>query len=106
MAVSGLLDIEDARRLVLDAAEPLPGEPVELADVLGRVLGEEISAAESVPAFDSSAMDGFAVRAEDVAGADERVPVALRVIDESRAGAPAFATLEHGEAIAISTGAM
>ena len=106
MAASGLLDLEDARRLVLGAVQPLPAEPVELGDALDRVLGEQVSAAESVPAFDSSAMDGFAVRADDVASAGKRSPVALSVVDESRAGAPALATLGAGQAIAISTGAM
>jgi molybdopterin molybdotransferase len=106
MAASGLLEIEDARRLILGAATPLPSEPVELRSALGRVLGEEITAAEPVPAFDSSAMDGFAVRAEDVAAADERSPVLLSVTGESRAGAPAREALGDGQAIAISTGAV
>lgn len=106
MAAGELLEIEEARRLVLDAAKPLPSEPVELPSALGRVLGEEVSALEPVPAFDSSAMDGFAVRAADIADAGERSPAVLRVIDESRAGTPAHALLGDGQAIAISTGAV
>jgi molybdopterin molybdotransferase len=106
MAASGLLEIEEARRLVLGAVTPLAPEPVELGASLGRVLGEDVSAREPVPAFDSSAMDGFAVRAEDVAAASERSPAVLSVIDESRAGAPADLRLGSGEAIAISTGAV
>lgn len=103
---SGLLEIEDARRRVLDAVRPLPCEPVELQAALGRVLGQQASAGEPVPAFDSSAMDGFAVRAEDVAAAGQSSPAVLRVVDESRAGSPARAALGGGQAIAISTGAV
>jgi molybdopterin molybdotransferase len=106
MAASGLLEIEDARRLVLGAAMPLAAEPVDLHSALGRVLAEDLSADRPVPAFDSSAMDGFAVRAVDVADAGARSPALLRVIDESRAGAPAHASLGDGQAIAISTGAV
>jgi molybdopterin molybdotransferase len=76
------------------------------AQALERVLAEEITASEPVPAFDSSAMDGFAVRAEDVAGASPARPIALRVNGESRAGTPAPRALSAGEAISISTGAM
>jgi molybdopterin molybdotransferase len=100
------MEIEDARRLILAAVRPLSSEPVELQDALGRVLGEDITASEPVPPFDSSAMDGFAVRAEDVGGASSAGPPLLRVVDESRAGSPATASLTAGQAIAISTGAM
>lgn len=103
---SGLIEIEDAQRLVLDAVKPLACEAVELHAALGRVLGEDVGAAEPVPAFDNSAMDGFAVRAQDVAGAGPSNPTVLRIVDESRAGLPAAATLGGGEAIAISTGAV
>jgi len=100
------MEIEDARRLVLGAVTALPSEPVELSGALDRVLAEELSADHPVPPFDSSAMDGFAVRAADVADADEQTPALLRVIDESRAGAPARVSVGGGEAIAISTGAV
>ena len=106
MARSGMLEIEEARRLVREAASPLPVEAVELSAALGRVLGEDVVAGEAVPAFDGSAMDGFAVRAQDVAGAGPAAPARLAVVDESRAGSPAAAALGPGQAIAISTGAM
>ena len=77
-----------------------------LEEALGRVLAEEVVAAEAVPGFDNSAMDGYAIRAADVAGAEAGRPASLRLIGESRAGHPAQATLAAGEAIAISTGAM
>jgi molybdopterin molybdotransferase len=100
-----LLDIEAARRGVLDRVRPLAGEAVALDSALGRVLAEDVASADAIPPFDNSAMDGFAVRAEDTRGATPDAPVTLRVVDESRAGAPATSTAGVGEAIAISTGA-
>jgi molybdopterin molybdotransferase len=103
---AGLLEIEEARRLIIAAAAPLEGEPVELASALGRVLAEDALAPDPVPAFDGSAMDGFALRAADLLGATEDHPVALQIVGESRAGTPAEVALGPGEAIAISTGAV
>jgi molybdopterin molybdotransferase len=92
------LTIEDARQAVLAEVRPLPTEEVAVQDALGRVLAEDVTAAGDVPAFSNSAMDGFAVRA----GAAGRT---LRVVGESRAGAPATVSVGEGEAIRISTGA-
>ena len=100
-----LLDIEVARGAVLERVGVLPSERVALHDALGRVLAEEVASAEAIPPFDNSAMDGFAVRAEDTRGAAADTPVTLRVIDESRAGVPSSSPAGPGEAIAISTGA-
>ena len=98
-----LIEIEQARRLVLERAQtPLEAEPVPVRDALGRVLAEDLSGTEPVPASDNSAMDGYAVRAADTAVA----PATLRLVAESRAGSPADRALRKGEAIAISTGAM
>jgi molybdopterin molybdotransferase len=94
--VSELISIDEAQGRVLDAVRPLATQDVPLAEVLGRVLAEEVESAVDVPPFDSSAMDGYAV----VAG-----PAAeLAVVGESRAGRPAEATVEPGKAIRISTG--
>ncbi|HEY4996928.1 MAG TPA: gephyrin-like molybdotransferase Glp [Solirubrobacteraceae bacterium] len=103
---AALLELEQARQLVLNAVRPLAGEEVMLDEALGRVLAESISAESSVPPFDSSAMDGFALRAADVASATPGAPVVLEVIGESRAGAPSEAAITPAAAIAISTGAM
>src|SRR3954447_24703820 len=95
--MSALIEIEEARARVLEAVRLLPAEPVPLRFALGRVLAEEGRSAVDVPPFDNSAMDGYAV----VAG-----PAAeLRVVDESRAGRPAAAAVEPGDAVRISTGA-
>jgi molybdopterin molybdotransferase len=103
---SGELELEDARRLVMASISPLMPTVVELDGALGRVLGEDVVARNQLPAFDSSAMDGFAVKALDVAAARPQEPVELRIVGESRAGYPAEPVLQSGEAIAISTGAM
>jgi len=100
------IEIEEARRLVLEHVSPLPSESVHLRASLGRVLAEDVASPEDVPAFDNSAMDGFAVRAADTRGARHDSPVTLRIVDESRAGHPARTTLGAGQAIAISTGAV
>jgi molybdopterin molybdotransferase len=70
------------------------------------VLAVDVQSADDVPGFDSSAMDGFAVRAQDTSGATDEQPVSLRIVGESRAGAPASVSLSAGEAIRISTGAV
>jgi molybdopterin molybdotransferase len=101
-----LIEITDARRLVANRLEPLEAEPVELRRTLGRVVAENVTSAEDVPGFDSSAMDGYAVRAADTVGATADRPARLRVVDESRAGHPAGRSAAPGEAIAISTGAV
>ena len=99
-----MIEIEEARRLVLEHVSPLGSERVELRASLGRVLAEDVASPEDVPAFDNSAMDGFAVRAAETRGARHDSPVTLRIVDESRAGHPATSRLGAGQAIAISTG--
>jgi molybdopterin molybdotransferase len=101
-----LIDIEVARRLVLDHAAPIGPEPIDLRAALGRVLAEPIESADPVPGFDNSAMDGYAIRAADTATASAESPVRLALVDESRAGHPAVHLVAPGETIAISTGAM
>ncbi len=101
-----LIGLDRARDLVLELATPLRAEDVALGDALGRTLAEDVTSAESVPGFDNSAMDGFAVRAGDTDGASAASPALMRTIDESSAGHPARCGVNAGEAIAISTGAM
>jgi molybdopterin molybdotransferase len=98
------IEIEKARQLVLEHVSPLGSENVPLRAALGRVLAEAVESAGDVPAFDSSAMDGFAVRGADTQGAGHDAPATLRTVDESRAGRPATRSVEPGLAIAISTG--
>lgn len=94
-----LLTIDDALAAVLARATPLEAETVAASDAAGRVLAADAVAAVDLPAFRSSAMDGYAVRATDAPGM-------LRVVDRSAAGRPAERGLGPGEAIEISTGAV
>ena len=92
------LPIEEARRLVLDAVEPLDAESVPIERARSRVLAEAVASAADVPPFVSSAMDGFAVPT------GESGP--LRITGESRAGHPFAGRVEPGTAVRISTGAV
>jgi molybdopterin molybdotransferase len=105
MASPRLLEPEEARSRVLARIAPLESEPVPLREALGRRLAEDVASEEPVPAFDNSAMDGFVLRAEDTRAARPGEPARLRLVDESRAGAPAAEALAAGEAMRISTGA-
>jgi molybdenum cofactor synthesis domain-containing protein len=91
----------DARQYVLDRCPALPSAVVPLADATWLVLAEPVVAGEDVPPFANSAVDGYAVRAEDVANA----PVELEVIDEVAAGAASSKVVGPGQAIRIMTGA-
>lgn len=91
---------EEARRIILEHVTALGTERVELLESLGRVLAEDISAPWELPSFDNSAMDGYALRAQDCA-ADRMLPV----IDFVHAGGRATKSVLPGTAIKIMTGA-
>ncbi len=91
----------EAREHVLARCDVLRTVEVDLADAAGLVLAEPVVAAEDVPPFANSAVDGYAVRAADVAGA----PVLLQVVGEVAAGAHTDRVVGPGEAIRIMTGA-
>jgi molybdopterin molybdotransferase len=93
-----LITIAEARRRVGERVRALGRERIPVTDGLGRVLAENISAAGDTPPFPSSAMDGYAL-APGPAGRR------LRLIGESRAGAPSTGEVHAGEAMRISTGA-
>jgi molybdopterin molybdotransferase len=95
--VADLISFEEAQRLVLEHVSPLPAAPVALAEAYGRVAAEDVRSAVDLPPFDSSAMDGFAVRTEDTPGV---LPVVFHVA----AGSPASRPLGPGEAMGIGTG--
>ncbi|WP_447972973.1 molybdopterin molybdotransferase MoeA [Nitrospira sp. Kam-Ns4a] len=104
--MEGLTRLEVAQRIVLDAAQPLGLEKVSLLEAFGRVLGEDILAARDNPPWDNSAMDGFAVRWEDIRHEHAIArPVELEVIEEVPAGRVATKTVGPGQAIRIMTGA-
>jgi molybdopterin molybdotransferase len=98
------LSVDDARARVLALVAPLPTQDVDLAGALNRALAEPIDAPATLPPWDNSAMDGYAVRGADVAGASAGAPVELAVVGEARAGARWEGAIEAGEAVRIMTG--
>lgn len=101
-----LLTVEDAREAILAAVpDPVDEEIVPTDGSLGRVLARPVVAAVTLPPWDNSAMDGYAIRAADVAAATEEKPIRLRVAGEVPAGGVAELAVEHGSAIRIATGA-
>ncbi len=97
-----MIAVEEAQERVLAEVQPLGVERVTFTDALGRVLREDVRATADVPHGDNTAMDGYAVRAEDIANA----PVSLRVIEDLPAGTVAAKRVEPGTAIRIMTGAL
>ncbi|MDN2564694.1 molybdopterin molybdotransferase MoeA [Aquibium sp. A9E412] len=96
-----LLPVDEALSRLLAGAAPLAAETVPLDAAAGRVLAASLAARRTQPPFDASAMDGYAVRAADVAEAGAR----LRVVGRSVAGARFAGTLDAGAAVRIFTGA-
>src|SRR5664280_290213 len=95
-----LMPVAEALQRVLADALPLPAETVALNDALGRVLTEDLNALRTQPPAAVSAMDGYAVRAADVAQA----PVKLKLIGEVAAGHPFEGEVKAGQAARIFTG--
>jgi molybdopterin molybdotransferase len=101
-----LLTVAQARDRILARIAALDSETVALTSARGRVLAEEVRSERDVPPFANSAMDGYAVRAHDVAQASAAQPVRLRVLGEIRAGAPPPGAVQPQTALRIMTGAM
>jgi molybdopterin molybdotransferase len=96
-----LLPVDEARARILRGVKPLAAETIKLDKVLGRVLAKTVAAKRDQPPFAGSAMDGYAVRAEDVV----TVPVQLALIGTSAAGRAFSGTVRPGTAVRILTGA-
>ena len=97
--------VEEHRRVVAGLINPRPPVSLPLADALGLVLADDVVAPLSLPGFDNSAMDGYAVLATDVAPAGENTPVRLPVAEDIPAGRTDIPTLAAGTAHRIMTGA-
>ena len=95
------ISFEEAQETVLNTVERVPVERIPLADVPGRTLAEPVTSLEDVPPFDNSAMDGYALRSADVAGAGST----LLCIGEVAAGSAGNIRVESGTCVAIMTGA-
>ena len=101
-----LLSLDDALGRMLTGIDPLPPVEVPVGGILGYVLARDITARYTLPPWDDSAMDGFAVRSDDVTTASAARPVSLRVIGEVAAGHQATDEVMPGTAVRILTGAM
>ncbi len=100
-----LKPLEDALTAVLESTKVLETEVVPVDEALGRILAEDIKADTDKPLFDNSAMDGYAVRYEDIAGSSEENPRVLKVTGEHTAGTAKSLKVEKGTAVKIYTGA-
>jgi len=99
--------IDEARRIFYETLPriTLPSELVSVQRALNRVLAEDVTAETSVPSFEKSAMDGYAVIAEETFGASPTNPALLRLIGESKIGETPRIVVHKGETAAIATGA-
>ncbi|MCA9876177.1 MAG: molybdopterin molybdotransferase MoeA [Thermomicrobiales bacterium] len=104
--VERMVDVDHALDRILAVVAPLPAESVPLLQARGRIVAGAVLARDNVPPFRNSAMDGFAVRCQDVAGADWDRPAVLPVACEVAAGDAAGTVLAPGTAIRIMTGAV
>ena len=104
--MTDLLPVSEAQSRIRAAFAPVSTTGVPLADALGRVLSAEIIAPLDLPPFTNSSMDGFAVRAADVAGASPSAPVTLALVAEIPAGAAPSAVIGPQQAARIMTGAL
>ncbi|WP_321341070.1 gephyrin-like molybdotransferase Glp [Breoghania sp.] len=96
-----LIPVDDALARLLEGVEPTAAETVPLAEAAGRTLAADLAATRTQPPFSASAMDGYAVRASDVAHA----PCSLKIIGEAPAGHGFSGKVQAGEAVRIFTGA-
>jgi len=96
-----VISVDEALARLLAPLQALPAEQISISDAVGRVLAEDVAARRTQPPFAVSAMDGYAVRAENVAA----VPANLRIVAEIPAGAGFAGVLGKGEAARIFTGA-
>jgi len=99
-----MLSLEEARERMLKCFEPLAAERVAVASAAGRFLAEPVVAPVDLPGFDNSAMDGYAVRAADVAAAKADSPVELKLVGATAAGEVFGGSVEQGTCVRVFTG--
>jgi molybdopterin molybdotransferase len=104
-SAEGLVPLDEARQTVLSQISTLPPIELPLTDAYGCVTAGDIAAVVDLPEFASSGMDGFAVRADDVAHATPDAPVELKIVGRAMIGQRPDATVGMGEAVKIATGA-
>jgi molybdopterin molybdotransferase len=101
-----VISLEEAQERILAAIQPLPAEEIQLHDALGRYLAAPVHSLVDLPPADNSSMDGYAVRAADLAAATAEHPVVLRLSGETRAGGAFAGGVEAGACARIFTGAL
>jgi len=104
-SAEGMLSVEEARERVLSGVQTLAPLELNLQEAYGCVLARDLVADRDIPEFASSAMDGFAVRASDVAEASPASPAVLPIVGRALIGQRPEATVGHREAVRIATGA-
>ncbi|GMQ77670.1 MAG: molybdopterin molybdotransferase MoeA [Anaerolineae bacterium] len=105
MTAKEMISVKDALEIILRDIKVLPSEKVPLNESVGRVLVQRIIAAESMPPFTNSSMDGYAVRADNTQTASKSKPVTLDVIEDISAGHVGQREVTPGTAARIMTGA-
>jgi len=105
MPVSDMISVEEARERILSFFSRLEPVRVPLLEALGQVIAEDVIAPFDIPPLDNTAMDGYAVRAEDTTGASASSPRELRVVADLAAGYVLDTPIGPGEAVRIMTGA-
>jgi molybdopterin molybdotransferase len=100
-----MISVDEALEKILSFIKPLGYEKVSILEGLGRVIAEDIHAPRDIPPLDNSAMDGYAVKWDDIKNATKDNPVRLKVIEDLPAGLISKKTVENGCAIRIMTGA-
>ncbi len=96
-----MLSVDEALAIVLENVKPLPCEEVDFGDASGRLLGEDVLSDIDMPPFPRSAVDGFAIRADDLA----HVPARFAIVGELPAGSFPDCRVGRGAAAQIMTGA-
>ena len=98
--------VNEAQKIILEKLQPLEPEKIPLLNAVGAVLQEDIYAKRDNPPADNSAMDGYALRFEDIASLDQKNPPSLKVVEDIPAGQKPSKSIHTGEASRIMTGAL
>ena len=101
-----MISIQEASKIIQDHLPEKEITSAKLQDALGLISAEDILAPEPSPRYTNSAMDGFALRWDDIQSTSSANPVSLKIVGESQAGIPFQEKLISGKAVRISTGAM
>ncbi len=105
MFLSNLMPVKKAQKIIDSSLKKVGIEKISLEDAYRRVLSEDVKSELNSPPFERSAMDGYAIHAEDTFGFSETNPAKLNIIDTIGAGQVSNKLVKHGEAVKISTGA-